>query len=169
MNCLSGNLTPNANGSPISLYNTVEIFVPAGAPDFSMIPCSSSDLLSLAIDEKMSRKDETWAIAVDKAITDQSDSIDKVNRISESILKRGEELAELTKFARETEILLEEQSRRMNFLIQIVGEISNSADGSFEKINNSYEELIGEVNQASIEISETSESASGVREWIEQS
>ncbi len=154
--------------SPVSETSVRAIEYPGATADDTMETLKTLRRRK-AIDEKMSRKDETWAIAVDKAITDQSDSIDKVNRISESILKRGEELAELTKFARETETLLEEQSRRMNFLIQIVGEISNSADGSFEKINNSYEELIGEVNQASIEISETSESASGVREWIEQS
>ena len=56
----------------------------------------------------------------------------------------------------------------MNFLLQMVSRISNSAGESFETSSKSYEELIGEINQASIEISETSESASEVREWLEQ-
>ena len=121
-----------------------------------------------AVDEKLRRKDELWAKAVDKAIADQSDSIVKVNEISESIRKSGDELAELTKFAKETETLLSEQDERMNLLFQIVSKISNSAGQSFDTSNKRYEELIGEINQASVELSETSESASEVREWFEQ-
>ena len=121
-----------------------------------------------AVDEKLRRKDELWAKAVDKAIADQSASIDKVNEISDSIRKSGDDLAELTKFAKETETLLNEQAEMMNFLLQMVSRISNSAGESFETSSKSYEELIGEINQASIEISETSESASEVREWFEQ-
>ena len=121
-----------------------------------------------AVDEKLRRKDELWAKAVDKAIADQTESIDKVNEISENIRKSGEELADLTEFAKETETLLNEQAEMMNFLLQMVSRISNSAGESFETSSKSYEELIGEINQASIEISETSESASEVREWFEQ-
>ena len=121
-----------------------------------------------AVDEKLRRKDELWAKAVDKAIADQTESIDKVNEISESIRKSGEELVDLTEFAKETETLLNEQAEMMNFLLQMVSRISNSAGESFETSSKSYEELIGEINQASIEISETSESASEVREWFEQ-
>ena len=57
----------------------------------------------------------------------------------------------------------------MKFLFQIVSKISNSAGESFETSNKRYEELIGEINEASVELSETSESASEVREWFEQS
>ena len=121
-----------------------------------------------AVDEKLRRKDELWAKAVDKAIADQTESIDKVNEISENIRKSGEELADLTVFAKETETLLNEQAEMMNFLLQMVSTISKSAGESFETSSKSYEELIGEINQASIEISETSESASEVREWLEQ-
>ena len=53
-----------------------------------------------AVDEKLRRKDELWAKAVDKAIADQTESIDKVNEISENIRKSGEELADLTVFAK---------------------------------------------------------------------
>ena len=42
-----------------------------------------------AVDEKLRRKDELWAKAVDKAITDQTDSIVKVNEITETIRKSG--------------------------------------------------------------------------------
>ena len=122
-----------------------------------------------AVDEKLRRKDELWAKAVDKAITDQTDSIVKVNEITETIRKSGEDLAELTKFARDTETLLSEQDERMKFLFQIVSKIANSAGESFETSNKRYEELIGEINEASVELSETSESASEVREWFEQS
>ena len=122
-----------------------------------------------AVDEKLRRKDELWAKAVDKAIADQTDSIVKVNEITETIRKSGEDLAELTKFARDTETLLSEQDERMKLLFQIVSRITNSAGESFETSNKRYEELIGEINQASVELSETSESASEVREWFEQS
>ena len=122
-----------------------------------------------AVDEKLRRKDELWAKAVEKAIADQTDSIVKVNEISETIRKSGEDLAELTKFVRDTETLLSEQDERMNILFQMVSKISNTAGQSFEISNKRYEELIGEINQASVELSETSESASEVREWLEQS
>ena len=121
-----------------------------------------------AVDEKLRRKDELWAKAVDKAIADQTESIDKVNEVSESIRKSGEGLADLTEFAKETETLLNEQAETMDFLLQMLIRISNSAGESFETSSKSYEELIGEINQASIEVSETSESASEVREWFEQ-
>ena len=122
-----------------------------------------------AVDEKLRRKDELWAKAVDKAIADQTDSMVKVNQITETMRKSGEDLAELTKFTRDTETLLSEQDERMKLLFQIVSKITNSAGESFETSNKRYEELIGEINQASVELSETSESASEVREWFEQS
>ena len=56
---------------------------------------------------------------MDKAIADQSDSIVKVNEITESIRKSEDELAELAKFMK-TETLLGEQDERMNLLFQIV-------------------------------------------------
>ena len=153
--------------SPVSETSVRAIEYPGASADDTM-----ETLKTLrgrkAVDEKLRRKDELWAKAVDKAIADQSESIDKVNEISENIRKSGEELAELTKFAKETETLLSEQAEMMNFLFQMVSRISNSAGESFETSNKSYEELIGEINQASIEISETSESASEVREWFEQ-
>ena len=121
-----------------------------------------------AVDDKLRRKDELWTVAVDKAIADQSESIVKVNEISETIRKSGEDLADLTKFAKETETLLSEQNERMNILFQMVSKISNSARESFETSNKGYEELIGEINQATVELSEASESASEVREWFEQ-
>ena len=121
-----------------------------------------------AVDEKLRRKDELWTVAVDKAIADQSESIVKVNEISETIRKSGQDLADLTKFAKETETLLSEQNERMNILFQMVSKISDSARESFETSNKGYEELIGEINQATVELSEASESASEVREWFEQ-
>ncbi|MAS80006.1 MAG: hypothetical protein CMA28_00030 [Euryarchaeota archaeon] len=121
-----------------------------------------------AVDDKLRRKDELWTVAVDKAIADQSESIVKVNEISETIRKSGQDLADLTKFAKETETLLSEQNERMNILFQMVSKISDSARESFETSNKGYEELIGEINQATVELSEASESASEVREWFEQ-
>ncbi len=121
-----------------------------------------------AVDDKLRRKDELWTVAVDKAIVDQSESIVKVNEISETIRKSGQDLADLTKFAKETETLLSEQNERMNILFQMVSKISDSARESFETSNKGYEELIGEINQATVELSEASESASEVREWFEQ-
>ena len=154
--------------SPISETSVRAIEYPGATADDTM-----ETLKTLrgrkAVDEKLRRKDELWAKAVEKAIADQTDSIVKVNEITETIRKSGEDLAELIKFVRNTETLLSEQDERMNILFQMVSKISNSAGESFEISNKRYEELIGEINQASEELSETSESASEVREWLEQS
>jgi|ETNmetMinimDraft_32_1059908.scaffolds.fasta_scaffold60695_3 methyl-accepting chemotaxis protein len=122
-----------------------------------------------AVDDKLRRKDELWSKAVEKAITDHSGSIDKVKAVTESIRKREEELAALSRFARETEELLNDQDQRMTTISQIIMDMSRSAGASYEASCRGYEDLIGELNQASTEISETSESASEVREWFEGS
>ena len=122
-----------------------------------------------AVDDKLRRKDELWSKAVEKAITDQSGSIDKVKAVTENIRKSEKALAELSKFARESEELLKEQDGRMTIIIQVIADMARSAGASFDASSKGYENLIGELNQASIEISETSETASGVREWFEGS
>ena len=122
-----------------------------------------------AVDDKLRRKDDLWAKAVEKAIMDHSGSIDKVKTVTESIRKREDDLAALSRFARETEELLNAQDQRMTIISEIIMDMSRSAGASYEASCRGYEDLIGELNQASNEISETSESASEVREWFEGS
>ena len=122
-----------------------------------------------AIDDKLKRKDELWAKAVEKAIMDQSGSIDKVKIVTERIRKSEKDLVALSKFVRENEELLNDQDQRMAVISQIIMDMSRSAGASYEASCRGYEDLIGELNQASTEISETSDSASGVREWFEGS
>ena len=124
---------------------------------------------SKAIDDKKRRSEELLSKAVEKAISDQSGSMEKVKEVTDNIRNSEKELAELLKFARVTEDMLKEQEHRLSIISQIISEMAVSAGASFDASTKAYENLIGELNQASIEISETSESASGVREWFEGS
>lgn len=124
---------------------------------------------SKAVDDKKRRSEELLSKAVEKAISDQSGSMNKVKEVTDNIRNSEKELVELLKFARVTEELLKEQERRLSIISQIVSEMATSAGTSFDASTKAYENLIGELNQTSIEISETSESASGVREWFEGS
>ena len=120
-----------------------------------------------AIDDKKRRSEELLSKAVEKAISDQSGSIVKVKEVTDKIRKSEEDLAALLKFARETEGLLKDQEHRISIMGQIIQEMVNSAGASYEASSKEYQNLIGEINQASIEISETSETASEVLEWVE--
>ena len=124
---------------------------------------------SKAVDEKKRRSEELLSKAVEKAISDQTGSMDKVKEVTENIRGSEKELVELLKFARDTEELLKDQEHRISIISQIIAEMAISVGDSFDASQKAYQNLIGELNQASNEISETSESASGVREWFEGS